>query len=170
MLYDPTDYNFTTIEKAEREDIKPNSFVPAGMITGANFSFRRSALEAVGGFDDDFGSGTNFSCEDVDILARMSAKGWAGAYDPAPVVYHHHGRKTKTEIDRLILQYDYGRGAYYAKCLLSPPLQLRYARVWFWHMRHQPVKTTAREVAAAMGYCRYKLTSKLEEKVFGSDT
>jgi glycosyltransferase involved in cell wall biosynthesis len=82
LLHDPTDYNITTREQLNRDDLKPKSFIPAGFIQGANFSFRRSALEAAGGFDECFGSGTNFPCEDVDILARISALGWAGAYDP----------------------------------------------------------------------------------------
>jgi GT2 family glycosyltransferase len=166
LLYDPTDYHCATNEKTERVDVKPKSLLLGGFISGANFSFRRSALEAVGGFDDDLGAGTNFYCEDLEILARLSAKGWPGAFDPAPVVYHHHERKTQAEADRLELEYVYARGAYYAKCLLSPPMRLQYARMWFWYMRHQPLETTAREVAAAMAYYRHRLASSLAGRGF----
>src|SRR3546814_9709199 len=67
----------------------------------------------------DFGAGTPFACEDVDALARAAAAGWRGAYDPRPLVYHHHGRKTREDALRLRRVYDTARGAYYAKCIMD---------------------------------------------------
>lgn len=123
LLFDPADLPMTIQESLIPREIKPRSFVPTGLIQGANIAFRRVALEAVGGFDARLGAGTPFPCEDVDAVARLSAAGWMGAYDPRPVVYHHHGRRTRTERERLLRAYDHGAGAYYVKCLLHPALR-----------------------------------------------
>jgi GT2 family glycosyltransferase len=152
LLYDPTDYKITIQEHDRNESLPPGSFIPAGLIQGANFSLRRAALEAVHGFDEMFGAGALFSCEDIDIVARVSAAGWEGAYDPAPLVYHHHGRKTDADASRLMRQYDRGRGAYYAKCLLNPVLRVTTLKHWYWNIRSQPKRTTGRELAAACEY------------------
>jgi GT2 family glycosyltransferase len=151
-LYDPTDYRITIQEHAQRESLPPRSFIPAGLIQGANMSFRRSAIGAVGGFDEMFGAGAVFPCEDIDIVARLSATGWEGAYDPAPLVYHHHGRKTDAQAARLMKQYDRGRGAYYAKSLLNRSLRTAALKHWYRSILSQPYRTTGRELAAACEY------------------
>ena len=44
---------------------------------GANMAFRRSALDEVGGFDEDLGAGGPLrSAEDVDIFWRLGRAGW----------------------------------------------------------------------------------------------
>jgi GT2 family glycosyltransferase len=152
LLHDPTDYRITIQEHDRHEDLLPKTFIPTGMIQGANMSFRRAAIESVNGYDDWFGAGSLFACEDVDIVARISAAGWRGAYDPGPVVYHHHGRKTEADAIRLMKQYDRGRGAYYAKGLLDPVMRLTTLKNWYWCIRSQPYGKTARELAAACEY------------------
>jgi mycofactocin system glycosyltransferase len=54
------------------------SYVPAAAII-----CRRSALEAVGGFDETLRFG-----EDVDLVWRLDAAGWRCRYDPSVVVQH----------------------------------------------------------------------------------
>lgn len=152
LLFDPTDLRITIQERTRREALLPGVFLPAGLIQGANFAFRRSALEEIGGFDEHLGAGTPFPCEDVDAIARASAAGWNGAYDPRPLVYHHHRRKTEAERDKLMAQYDHGRGAYYAKSLLRRRHRGVYAKHWLRAMRHQARGTTFREFVAAMKY------------------
>ncbi|MEJ2040566.1 MAG: glycosyltransferase family 2 protein, partial [Desulfosarcinaceae bacterium] len=148
LLYDPTDYRITIQEQTRRQLLKPKSFVPAGFIHGANLSFRRTALEAVGGFDGRLGHGTPFACEDVDIQARILANGWYGAFDPRPVVYHHHGRKTEADAKRLTKVYDYGRGAYYVKCLLNEKICFTYFINWLKLIRRQAFRRTFRELGS----------------------
>ena len=58
----------------------------------ANAAFRRTALEQVGGFDEDFGSAS----EDVDLSWRVRAKGWRLTRSDATVV--HHQRSSVSEI------------------------------------------------------------------------
>ena len=148
LLYDQKDYPITIQEQMFRQEIKPGEFIPAGLIQGANFAFRRSALESVGGFDMRFGAGALFACEDVDVLARISAQSWFGVYDPRPVVYHHHGRKTYTDVTKLMRQYDRGRGAYYTKCILNSKLRSIYLKNWLYKIKSQPVVTSCRELIA----------------------
>ena len=130
LLYDPTDLRMTIMEETERRNFAPGSFLLPGSIQGANFAFRRATLEDIGGFDEMFGPGAHFNAEDVDAVTRASAAGWHGAYDPRPVVYHHHGRKTLEELDHLIKSYSKGAGAYYAKCLLDSRLRRVTLREW----------------------------------------
>jgi GT2 family glycosyltransferase len=153
LLFDPTDFPITIQELDHRVEIEPRAFVPAGLIHGANFAFRREVLEAIGGFDPRFGAGTPFACEDVDALARAAASGWRGAYDPGPVVYHHHGRKTPEAL-RLRRVYALGRGAYYAKSILDPAMRARYLRRWLRLMATQSPRRTVRELRGALAYLR----------------
>jgi glycosyltransferase involved in cell wall biosynthesis len=164
LLYDPKDYRITIQERSQRHDLSPGNFLPNGLIHGANFAFRRAALESVGGFDQRFGVGALFPCaEDLDILARMLARGWKGAYDPRPLVYHHHRRKTELEALRLMKQYDRGRGAYYSKCILNPKLCLPYLLRWCRAMLQQPWRRTARELTAASEFLVCSAKSRLAQ-------
>jgi hypothetical protein len=54
-------------------------------IPGCNMAFRKSSLEAVGGFDAQFRS----AGDDVDVCWRLMAAGWKLGYSPAAVVWHH---------------------------------------------------------------------------------
>jgi glycosyltransferase involved in cell wall biosynthesis len=161
LLHDPEDYRITIQEKAERQGFCPGDFLPAGLIQGANFACRRTALESVNGFDERFGPGAVFNCEEVDVMARMLARGWHGAYDPRPLVYHHHRRRTELEASRLIRQYDRGRGAYYSKCILNPKLRTVYLRNWYKEMRRQGRRRTVRELAAAAEFLVRAAASRL---------
>jgi len=148
LLYDKNDYPVTIQPREEIVEIGARAYIPAGLIHGANFSFRRTTLEAVGGFDERFGAGRPFPCEDVDILARISAEGWNGLYSPTPLVYHHH-RRTAADAVHLHKGYDRGRGAYYAKCMLDRRLRALYFRRWAYRLLHQPLGATLRELSAA---------------------
>jgi glycosyltransferase involved in cell wall biosynthesis len=148
LLYDPTDYRITIQEQTKSQLLEPRSFVPAGFIHGANLSFRRDALAAVGGFDGRLGYGTSFVCEDVEIQARILAHGWHGAFDPRPVIYHDHGRKTEADVNQLTKIYDHGRGAYYVKCLLNKKIRSTYLKNWLKLIRRQAFRTTFRELCA----------------------
>jgi glycosyltransferase involved in cell wall biosynthesis len=152
LLHDPTDYRITIQESEEKQKIPVRSFINPGLIQGANFACRREALESVNGFDELLGAGTKFPCEDVDILARMSGSGWLGEYDPRPLVYHHHQRKTAAEAAQLMSQYDQGRGAYYVKCLANSALRRVYIKNLYWKLRSQSLGVTYREFSSAIEY------------------
>ena len=118
LLYDQTDLRITIQESLTRVLLAPHSFVRSAFIQGANSAYRRASLAAVDGFDPRFGGAKGqFSGEDLDVAARICAAGWHGAYDPRPLVYHHHGRKRRLEAWRRMKTYQRGIGGFYAKCL-----------------------------------------------------
>lgn len=157
LLHDPTDFPIT-IQTLERTvELFPGGFVPAGLIHGANFAFRRSALEQVCGFDERMGKGTPFACEDVEILPRILVKGYKGVYNPRPLIYHHHRRKTLVEASQLMKIYDYARGAYYAKCILSSNLRKVYVKNWCWTFSPNisSIRRLVRELIGAIHFISY---------------
>ena len=124
LLYDQTDRRMTIQESVTRVSLAPYSFILPGIIQGANSAFRRASLAEVDGFDPRFGGAKGqFLAEELDVAARISAAGWHGAYDPRPLVYHHHGRKTRFEEWRLVRVYQRGIGGFYAKCLFDTRLR-----------------------------------------------
>ncbi|MFN8052402.1 MAG: mycofactocin biosynthesis glycosyltransferase MftF [Acidimicrobiales bacterium] len=74
------------------------SYVPAAALV-----VRRTAYDAVGGFDPDLLVG-----EDVDLLWRLADAGWRGRYEPA-VTVGHRGRSDV--VSMLRRRVDYGRSA-----------------------------------------------------------
>lgn len=87
--------------------------------TGANFAFRKTAVEGIGGFDEALGAGTPAKGgEDLDAFVEILRAGWVLAYEPNAVVWHHH----RTDLDELRRQmYGYGTGlsAFATKHLLD---------------------------------------------------
>ncbi len=57
-------------------------------VPGVNMAFRRSALEAIGGFDPIFVR----AGDDVDVCWRLEERGWAIGFAPSALVWHHHRR------------------------------------------------------------------------------
>ncbi|MBV8279028.1 MAG: glycosyltransferase [Verrucomicrobia bacterium] len=159
LLHDPRDRKITIQESLERRFFAPDSFIAPGVIQGANLAFRQATLEEVGGFDPWFGAGALFTGEEAELLARISAAGWTGAYDPAPLVYHHHGRKTASAERRLAWSYDRGRGAYYAKCILNNGMRQVYIRNWLLTRRYHSWRTSAFEIASGLEYIARALIS-----------
>jgi GT2 family glycosyltransferase len=70
---------------------------------GANVSFRRDVLLAVGGIDERF-VGNAFRWEN-DLCLRVRAAGWRVVYDPRPTVHHFYGSAGGSENRHL-----HGRG------------------------------------------------------------
>ncbi len=54
-------------------------------IPGCNMAFRKSCLEAIGGFDPQF----RVAGDDVDVCWRLQQQGWTLGFSPAAVVWHH---------------------------------------------------------------------------------
>ncbi len=69
-------------------------------LSGAAFLVRRSAFDAVGGFDEAF----FFYAEESDLFARLRRAGWRIRFEPAARVVHHGGRASagvpQAELDR----------------------------------------------------------------------
>lgn len=69
-------------------------------VTGAALAFRRSAFEAVGGFDTDF----FMYYEEVDLSYRMLRAGWETHFDPHAEVTHVGGASTSQIRGRMYVQ------------------------------------------------------------------
>jgi GT2 family glycosyltransferase len=157
LLHDQDDLPITIQPLERRVEIPPCSFIRPGLIHGANFAFRKEALEAIAGFDPLLGAGTRIrSGDDIDAVARTSAAGYAGAYDPRPLVYHHHGRKNPRDLEALEAGYDLGRGAYFMKGLLDPRVRGQFVppvlQRFGGHVVKRRFRILAREVAGVRIY------------------
>lgn len=146
------DATVAVVTRERRVELTGSRFVAAGLIPGANLTVAREALEAVGGFDPEFGAGTTFPAEDVDLIARLLVAGFRGGYDPRPVVWHHHGRRTDASREALGRAYDHGRGAYYAKTMSNPALRWVYLRAWIRGALRGSWRRTWGEVRGAYRY------------------
>jgi len=159
LLFDPTDYPVTIDLREVAEEQAPYSFVPAGALLGANMAFRRTAMEAIGGIDPDLGAGTPYPCEDIDAVAGVAWAGMRSRYDPAPLVYHHHGRK-EADLPSLQLSYDLGRGAYFTKYLLRKDSRWTYLIGWlefaFHDLHRGSVRRLVNELRSARSYLRHR--------------
>lgn len=156
-LGDPDDLPLMIDLRSAPEEFPPYGLISTTGLAGANLAFRRACLVAIGGFDPALGTGTRFACEDLDAATRAVWAGWPGGYDPRPVVYHHHGRRTAEDRFRLLRRYDYGRGAYYARFFLRPDTRRTYLRAYLrWLIYHEhrlgDVRRIWREVSAGLRY------------------
>ncbi|MGW8321526.1 MAG: glycosyltransferase, partial [Thermodesulfobacteriota bacterium] len=61
-------------------------------IPGCNMAFRRTALEAVGGFDTQF----RVAGDDVDICWKLQKRGYRIGFSPASMVWHHRRNSVRT--------------------------------------------------------------------------
>lgn len=155
--------------KTDREPMyfPPFSFIPPGSMHGASMAFRRSVLAQVGLFDKRLGPGTPLcAAEDADYLQRASLSGFAGRYDPTPLVWHHHGRKIG-DLARLHKCYQIGKGAFYAKLATTAPRAtvnyivsdmktspsfLMYCKRTWWRLRKQKPSHLGYNLLGFFGY------------------
>ena len=82
-----------------------------GWISGACVLARRSALEAVAGFDEGF----FLYEEDVDLCLRLRRAGWRIVFTPAAEVVHHLGRSVASDPWRSRLEYHRSHLRFYRK-------------------------------------------------------
>ena len=61
-------------------------------IPGCNMAFRKTALQAIGGFDPQFRT----AGDDVDVCWRLQQRGWTIGFSPAALVWHHRRNSVKT--------------------------------------------------------------------------
>lgn len=119
----PWSRGYLRSDKAAAGDLSP---VPAGWLSGACMLLRRSAFDAVGGFDRRF----FMYFEDVDLCERLSAAGWRVLYVPRAEVVHAGATSTAREADRM-------RAAHHRSAYLY--LAKRYSR-WY----HLPLRWALR--------------------------
>ena len=75
---------------AYRQDHEPPSERAVGWLSGSCLLVRRSAFEAIGGFDERY----FMYMEDVDLGDRFGRAGWVNVYAPSAEVLHDKGHST----------------------------------------------------------------------------
>ena len=98
---------------------------------GVNMAMRRTAAQALGGFDDALDAGTA-TCAggDSDLFRRVLSAGYSIAYDPEALNWHRHRRST-AELARQMQGYEVAAAAILYKALLSRDLRsLRHYVGW----------------------------------------
>jgi len=95
---------------AQAEALHAREHDPA-WISGSCLVVRRTALEAVGGFDERF----FLYEEDADLCRRLREAGWRVVFTPEAEVKHHLGRSMSKAPRRARLEYHRSHRLYYAK-------------------------------------------------------
>lgn len=85
-------------------------------VAGTHFVARRTAWDAVGGFDEDF----FMYLEDVDLCWRVGHAGWRVRYEPQARVVHAIGRSTDQTPYRMIAQHHRSLLRYAGKTMTGP--------------------------------------------------
>lgn len=120
-------------------DHDPLPWYPASMHhlgTGCNMAFRRSALEALGGFDEALDMGTMVGGGgDMDAFGRAVDAGMVAVYEPRALVLHRH-RATREDLRWQVWGYGVSQGALAAKGVVTRRgVRLQVARLWLWRTR-----------------------------------
>lgn len=102
-------------------------------IVGCNLMMRRALAERLGPFDERLGPGTRLpGGEDTDYIYRAYCDNITIAYVPDMLVFHHHGRKSRSDGQKLLHNYMLGTGALYAKYLFKDP---NLCRQFYWDVK-----------------------------------
>lgn len=83
-----------------RERVAPSEG-PTGWLSGSCLLLRRSAFEAVGGFDPAY----FMYCEDMDLCRRLRIAGYQSIYVPSAVVEHSGGHSTRLASRRMLAEH-----------------------------------------------------------------
>jgi glycosyltransferase involved in cell wall biosynthesis len=111
--------------KSDDEPAVLHADTPGSLGHSASLAVRRSALEEIGGFDEQLGAGARFqSAPEVDLFDRLFAAGHVGRYEPAARAWHDQwrGRADKVHLD---WRYGVGTGARLVKLVRSDRVKAR---------------------------------------------
>ena len=132
----------------QKKDLK--TFHEVDAITGAFFLTRKSVLDKVGLFDEDY----FMYGEDLDWCLRTQLMGWTVRYEPDIVVQHQHGASSRKRALRTTYHFFRAMDLFYRKHYIG---------------RYHPLVTgavrTAIYGALALAMCRTLLTSPSERRV-----
>lgn len=103
----------------------PDEDQPAAWLSGGNMSFRREAIQGVGGFDEALGS---FWHEDVDVTHRVGKSGWKIISSAKVAIDHYPSTINRPPLHSQMRERERSRVLFVWKAIGDEPLwQLRYA-------------------------------------------
>ena len=94
----------------------------AGWLSGSCLLVRRSAFDAIGGFDD----GYFMYFEDVDLGFRLGRAGYRNVYEPAAAVTHVGAHSTSSDSARMVAAHHASARRFLSK---------KYTGWWLWPVR-----------------------------------
>ena len=98
---------------------------PAAWLSGGNMSFRRHAIQAVGGFDEALGS---FWHEDVDVAFRVAKSGWRMISTARMAIEHYPSSINRPPLHAQMRERERSRVLFVWKAIGDEPLwRVRYA-------------------------------------------
>jgi len=98
---------------------------PAAWLSGGNMSFRRHAIQAVGGFDEALGS---FWHEDVDVAHRVAKSGWKMISTARMAIEHYPSSINRPPLHSQMRERERSRVLFVWKAIGDEPLwRMRYA-------------------------------------------
>ncbi len=83
-------------------------FNPWSIGSGNNMAFRRDVFTKIGYFDENFGMGTEYPTEDIDMFYRILKKNYRIIYNPKAIIYHKDKIK---DVNKTAYQYGLGSSA-----------------------------------------------------------
>jgi len=92
---------------------------PTGWLSGSCMLLRRTAFDAVGGFDPAY----FMYAEDMDLCRRLTDAGWTSVYVPSAVVTHAGGHSTSRQAARMVAEHHRSLYRYLSRQYAGP----RYA-------------------------------------------
>lgn len=103
----------------------PEKDQPAAWLSGGNMSFRRAAIQNVGGFDEALGS---FWHEDVDVAYRVAASGWRMISSSRVAIEHYPSAINRPPLHSQMREREKSRVLFVWKAIGGKPLwRVRYA-------------------------------------------
>jgi len=100
------------VGKIFAKHMKGKGLAPWCVGHGSSMSFRKTALDQLGGFDNRLGAGAPLkSGEDIDINYRVLRSGHSIVYEPRAVVRHNHHRMTTEDVLKTRYAYSFGGAA-----------------------------------------------------------
>lgn len=116
--FTPADVQFSiglvlsNVFKVFAKHLKGKGLAPWNVGHGSSMSFRKLALDELGGFDNRLGAGAPLkSGEDIDINYRVLRSGHSMIYEPRAVVRHNHHRMTSEDVFKTRYNYSFGGAA-----------------------------------------------------------
>lgn len=94
-------------------DADPSRARDVDWLSGCTLAVRRTAFDAVGGFDP----GYFLYVEDVDLAVRLREAGWRLRFEPAATVVHRVGASTRQRRLRSLLHHARGLDRFYGRHL-----------------------------------------------------
>lgn len=110
----------------------PEEDQEADWLSGCNMSFRRAALEQVGGFDEGYGA---YGYDDVDICVRVRAAGWRLLSTRRLAVAHVPSAINRESLPRLVREEESRRVRLVRRAIgHHPAWRVRYVARFAYHL------------------------------------